>query len=121
MQGSGAVGFECSNYEKQLQKFRHFVKEQFQVIQFEELKPIHVKEYISSLQDRGCKPAYINDLLKAVKCLCSYAQREGYSEEVLTKRVKNVLFESDCDGQGQAVISTDTAHRKISKKLSNFI
>ena len=73
----------CSNYEKQLNKFRHFVRENFQVIQFEELKPIHVKEYISSLQDRGCKPAYINDLLKAVKCLCSYAQREGYSEAIL--------------------------------------
>lgn len=78
------------NYEKQLQKFRHFVRENYQIIQFEELKPIHVKEYISDLQDRGCKPAYINDLLKAVKCMCSYAQREGYSEEVLTKRVKNV-------------------------------
>ena len=78
------------NYEKQLQKFRHFVRENFQVIKYEELKPIHVKEYISSLQDRGCKPAYINDLLKAVKCLCSYAQREGYSEEVLTKRIRNV-------------------------------
>ncbi len=78
------------NYEKQLQKFRHFVRENFQVIKFEELKPLHVKEYISSLQDRGCKPAYINDLLKAVKCLCSYAQREGYSEEILTKRIRNV-------------------------------
>ena len=78
------------NYERQLNKFRHFTRENYQVIQFEELKPIHVKEYISSLQDRGCKPAYINDLLKAVKCLCSYAQREGYSEEVLTKRIKNV-------------------------------
>lgn len=78
------------NYEKQLNKFRHFIRENFQVIVFEDLKPYHVKQYISSLQDRGCKPAYINDLLKAVKCLCAYAQREGYSEEVLTKRVKNV-------------------------------
>ena len=78
------------NYEKQLQKFRHFVKDNFQVIQFEDLKAIHVKQYVSSLQDRGCKPAYTNDLLKAVKCLCSYAQREGYSEEILTKKVHNV-------------------------------
>ena len=78
------------NYEKQLQKFRHFVKDNFQVTQFEELKPIHVKEYVGSLQDRGCKPSYTNDMLKAVKCLCSYAQREGYSDEVLTKRVRNV-------------------------------
>ena len=64
------------NYDRQLHKFRSFVKENFQVIQFEDLKPIHVKQYVSSLQDRGCKPAYTNDLLKAVKCLCSYAQRE---------------------------------------------
>ena len=78
------------NYDRQLHKFRSFVKENFQVIQFEDLKPIHVKQYVSSLQDRGCKPAYTNDMLKAVKCLCSYAQREGYSEDVLTKRVKNV-------------------------------
>ena len=78
------------NYDRQLHKFRSFVKENFQVIQYEDLKPIHVKQYVSSLQDRGCKPAYTNDLLKAVKCLCSYAQREGYSEDILTKRVKNV-------------------------------
>ena len=50
------------NYEKQLQKFRHFVKDNFQVTQFEELKPIHVKEYVGSLQDRGCKPTYTNDM-----------------------------------------------------------
>lgn len=78
------------NYDRQLHKFRSFVKENFQVIQFEDLKPIHVKQYVSSLQDRGCKPAYTNDMLKAVKCLCSYAQREGYSEDILTKKVKNV-------------------------------
>ena len=46
-----------TNYEKQLNKFRHFVKDNFQIIQFEDLKQIHVKQYISSLQDRGCKPA----------------------------------------------------------------
>lgn len=80
----------CQNYEKQLNKFRHFVRENFEVIQFEDLKPYHVKQYISSLQERECKPAYINDLLKAVKCMCTYAQREGYSEEILTKRVRNV-------------------------------
>ncbi len=78
------------NYEKQLNKFRHFVRENFEVILFEDLKPYHVKQYISSLQERECKPAYINDLLKAVKCMCTYAQREGYSDEILTKRVRNV-------------------------------
>lgn len=75
---------------KAAQQIQTFCQENYNIIDFEELKPIHIKYYISSLQDRGCKPAYINDLLKAVKCLCAYAQREGYSDEVLTKRVKNV-------------------------------
>lgn len=78
------------NYEKQLSQFRHYVKDNFQVTQFGDLKPIHVRQYVGSLQDRGCKPAYTNDMLKAVKCLCSYAQREGYSDEILTKKVRNV-------------------------------
>jgi len=78
------------NYEKQLNKFRHFVRENYNVIQFEELKPIHIKQYISSLQDRGCKPAYINDLLKVVKCLCGYAYKEGYCDELITKKIMNV-------------------------------
>lgn len=78
------------NYDKQLHRFRTYVRENFEVIHFEDLKPIHVKKWISSLQDRGCKPAYINDMLKAVKCLCAYAQKEDYTEEVLTKKVKNV-------------------------------
>ena len=78
------------NYEKQLHKFRHFVKEKFGIVKFEELKPIHVKEYISYLQDKGCKPSYINDLLKSVKCMSSYAFKEGYSDTLLTEKVKNV-------------------------------
>ena len=41
------------NYEKQLLKFRHFVRENNQVIQFEELKPIHVKEYMPKKEDKS--------------------------------------------------------------------
>ena len=29
------------NYDKQLNKFHHFVKENFQIIQFEDLKPMY--------------------------------------------------------------------------------
>ena len=102
----------CTNYEKQLNKFRHFVRENYNIIDFEELKPIHIKYYISSLQDRGCKPAYINDLLKAVKCMCAYAQREGYSDEILTKRVRNVK-------QPKVLIHTFNT-KEISRMLKYF-
>lgn len=102
----------CTNYEKQLNKFRHFVRENYNIIDFEELKPVHIKYYISSLQDRGCKPAYINDLLKAVKCMCAYAQREGYSDEILTKRVRNVK-------QPKVLIHTFNT-KEISRMLKYF-
>ena len=86
--------------------------ENYNIIDFEELKPIHIKYYISSLQDRGCKPAYINDLLKAVKCMCAYAQREGYSDEILTKRVRNVK-------QPKVLIHTFNT-KEISRMLKYF-
>ena len=42
------------------------------------------------LQEKKNKPSYINDLLKAVKCLCAYAYNEGYAPELITKKVENV-------------------------------
>ena len=39
---------------------------------------------------RQCKPSYINDNLKAVKVLCSYAFRENYVDHLITANIKNV-------------------------------
>lgn len=63
------------NYEKQLSYFVRFLNEGQGVKELEELKPIHIKQFIVMLQGRQNKPSYINDLLKAVKCLCAYAYR----------------------------------------------
>ena len=78
------------NYEKQLSYFVRFLNEGQGVKALEELKPIHIKQFIVMLQEKKNKPSYVNDLLKAVKCMCSYAYQEGYTPELITKRVKNV-------------------------------
>ncbi len=78
------------NYEKQLAYFVRFLNESQGVKELEELKPVHIKQFVVMLQDKKNKPSYINDLLKAVKCLCAYACEEGYSPELITKKVKNV-------------------------------
>lgn len=78
------------NYEKQLKHFEAFLRGSCGVELLEDLKPIHIKQFVAMLQKRGCKPSYTNDMLKAVKVLCGYAYREGYTEELITKRVKNV-------------------------------
>lgn len=66
-----------SNYGKQLSMFMKFLDFECGVTMLEELKPIFIKQYIGSIQARGCKPSYINDLLKAVKVMCRYAYNEG--------------------------------------------
>ena len=78
------------NYEKQLSYFVRFLEEKQDVKELEELKPVHIKQFIVMLQEKKNKPSYVNDLLKAVKVLCRYAFEEGYAEELITKKVKNV-------------------------------
>lgn len=82
-----------SNYQKQLGYFLRYLAEQHNVTTLEELKHTHLKLYILALQEKGNKSQYINDLIKPVKRLCSYALEEGYAEENVTKRVKNVKIE----------------------------
>ncbi len=78
------------NYEKQLSYFLRYLKEKQGVKDLEELKPVHIKQFIAMLQEKKNKPSYVNNLLKAIKVLCRYAFEEGYSSELITKRVKNV-------------------------------
>ena len=78
------------NYEKQLNYFVRYLEAAQGVEELNDLKPIHIKQFMVMLQEKKNKPSYINDLLKAVKCMCSYAYEEGYTAELITKRVKNV-------------------------------
>ena len=78
------------NYEKQLDYFLRYLEEVHGIIVLEELKPIHIKQFVLMLQGKHHKPSYINDLLKAVKVMCAYAFGEGYTTELITKRVKNI-------------------------------
>ena len=99
------------NYEKQLGFFITYLSDALGVEELEQLKPIHIKRFVVMNQERGCKPAYVNDLLKAVKCLCAYAYQEGYTDELITKAKKafgvelpkNVAFK-DIDKTAQFII-----------------
>ncbi len=77
-------------YEKQLGYFVRYLKDAQGVEVLDDLRPIHIKQYVLMLQNKKHKPAYVNDLLKAVKVLCRYAYEEGYTPELITKRVKYV-------------------------------
>ena len=77
------------NYEKQLSYFMRYLKEGQRIKELEELKPVHIKQFIAMLQEKKKKPSYINNLLKAIKVICRYAYEEGYCPELITKKVKD--------------------------------
>lgn len=79
-----------NNYQKQIAYFIDYMEEKHGIKDVESVIPAHIKGFISGYQLNGNKPSYINDLLKAVKCMFAYAYREQYTPQLLTQRVKNV-------------------------------
>jgi len=63
----GLSELTVNNYRKQLNKFLRFLNGECGITELSQLKPNTVKQYIHRVQNEGLKPAYINDLLKAVK------------------------------------------------------
>ena len=79
-----------NGYELQLSYFVNYLKREHDIVEFNEVKPIHVKMFINGYQENNAKPAYINNLLKAIKCMSRYALEEEYTTTLLTQKIKNV-------------------------------
>lgn len=93
-------GFDCKirklskktieNYQKQLKYWYRYLKSEFQIESVEDIRPVHIKQFLSFMDDKGRKPQYINDLLKVMKTFCNYLQKEGVIKERPTAKIKNM-------------------------------
>ena len=93
-------GFDCkarklsdktiSNYQKQLRYLLRYLEAEFQVNQVEEVRSFHIKQFLVSMDDKGRKARYINDLLKVFKTFFNYMKKEGYIEEHPTASIHNM-------------------------------
>ncbi len=73
------------NYKKQLRYFLDYLSSNHNITTLEDMKPKHLKEYIVTLQRKGNKASYINDLFNCLNKHSVY----GY---------KNTpLFTAGCD------------------------
>lgn len=99
------------NYGKLIGYLLDYLKEQHKVLCLEDVRPMYIKAYLMMLQERGAKPQYINDQLKAFKVLFRYLYEEGYTDSILTERIKNVK-------QPKAIIKTFTEQEV--KKLTEY-
>lgn len=78
------------NYRKQIEYLLTYLKKEYEVTDLHAVTPQQIRHFLMDKQREGRKPNYINDLLKAFKCMFKYAYQEGYTESILTERVQNV-------------------------------
>ncbi len=78
------------NYSKLISYLLNYLRDKHQILTLEDTRPVYIKGYLIELQEKGKKPQYINDQLKAFKVLFRYLYEEGYTDTILTERIKNV-------------------------------
>lgn len=103
--------FECEvkNYSKRTitsyrnnnAKFHDFLKQEFQVTELEDVKPIHIKNYFKFLLKKGCKPTYTNGILKTIRAFFRFCMEEEYLKENPCLKVK-------WQREGKVIINTFT-------------
>ena len=93
-------GFDCkirklspktiSNYQKQLKYLQRYLNSEFKITEIEDIKSIHIKQFLALKDDQRCKARYINDLLKVFKTFFNYLKKEGYIKEQPTANLKSM-------------------------------
>lgn len=78
-----------NNYGKHLSYLLHYLEEQ-EITRLEDISRVHIKQFLLIKEDQGCKPQYINDLLKVFKTFFRYCVDEEYLKVNPAAKVKNV-------------------------------
>jgi integrase/recombinase XerD len=81
------------------------------VTELEAVQALYIRKFLLMMSNKGRKPQYVNDLLKAYKCYFKYAYSENYIDVLITERIKNIK-------QPKTVIKT-FATREV-KKMVEF-
>jgi len=84
------------NYTERTQKgyknnnalFHNWLNNEYGIVELEEITHIHIKQYITYLQQKGRKPTYINGILKNIRSFFEYCVGEGYVSKNPCKQVK---------------------------------
>ena len=78
-----------SNYAKQIGYLLNFLEEEKSVTEIEDVQTPYIKQFLVKMKQSGRKTNYLNDLLKAFKVFFRYAFEEGYTNTLVTEKIKN--------------------------------
>lgn len=103
------------NYRLQVGYLLDYLSQEHEVTELEKVKPQMIKQYMVSMQKKGRKAQYINDLLKAFKCFFKYLYEEEYIDELITERIKNlkepkVIIQTFSNDEVQRMINYYSKH-----------
>lgn len=80
------------NYGKQINYLSVFLKEKG-IVDVEKVKSQHIRQFLMDILKTDHSVNYFNDLLKVYKILFRYAYEEGYTETLITEKIKNAKGE----------------------------
>ncbi|MDL2238045.1 tyrosine-type recombinase/integrase [Christensenellaceae bacterium OttesenSCG-928-K19] len=99
------------NYSRQINYLLQYLNDESGITMVGEVQSMHIKAFLVKMQKAGRKANYLNDLLKAFRVMFRYAYEEGYTQELITEKIKNVRG-------GKVIIRTFSDDEM--KRLANF-
>ena len=99
------------NYTKQIDYLIRYLVQEHDITHIEDVEPKQIKSFLLTMSKTGHTANYVNDLLKAYKVYFRYAYEEGYTPDLLTKKIKNAQ-------KPKVIIRTFTEQEL--KRMSNY-
>lgn len=72
-------------YKNNILKFARYMKNEFEIVEIEEISHVHIKSYLNFLKGNGLTEVYINTILKNLRSFYKYCFTEGYCLNVAQK------------------------------------
>ena len=72
-------------YKNNILKFVRYMKNEFEIVEIEEISHVHIKSYLNFLKGNGLTEVYINTILKNLRSFYKYCFTEGYCLNVALK------------------------------------
>lgn len=78
VQVKGYTPRTIKSYKDNSKRFMAYLETEFEIIELEEIKTLHIKQYGMQLLKKGRKESYINSIYKRIRSFFNYAIEEGY-------------------------------------------
>ena len=72
-------------YKNNILKFARYMKNEFEIVEIEEISHVHIKSYLNFLKGNGLTEVYINTILKNLRSFYKYCFTEEYCLNVALK------------------------------------